>query len=308
MRIPGLRVNARRRGLAVIATTLMCIGCTSPAALESQAASASAREAPNLTPSASITSTPAATPSTTAEPTPQPLPSPPLFGWGDVVAATADGLAVREEPSLSSPLVKELTYSESGFAPTGRDVRLNAGHQIFVNLGPLMLDGRPWYRVESTAQPGEEYASLDFDPGADGSPGRAWVAAADGSTPLLELVKPNAYVTGPGAPVAAGWGDSNWVSDPFVTPDWSGAEHALVASWALGGEAPASCAFSLTLQPAGIEFGQVSLTDSFESGRWVPADGIGLPSGEFTLVVSAGDPADPTAPCPWAMVLTDEQG
>ena len=80
MRIPGLRVNARRRGLAVVAAAIVWAGCAAPATEPTHVPTGSA--------SATSTSTARATPTPSAS---LPIPDPSAAAGWTAVAALGDG-------------------------------------------------------------------------------------------------------------------------------------------------------------------------------------------------------------------------
>ena len=120
MRIPELRVTTSRRSLPLLATTLVCIGCTAPAAQESQAPS----DTPVVTASASATATAMPTPSATSEPSPTPAPTlafePPdgILPPNSIVAVVVDELQLRAGPGLAAA-VTGLASAGERFAVTG---------------------------------------------------------------------------------------------------------------------------------------------------------------------------------------------
>ena len=100
----------------------------------------SASESPSTAPSsvAVASPTPSATADPSATPAPQASPSTPETLEGRVAVATADGLAVREEPSTDGVLVG----------------RVNAGQRLGILAGPVEAEGLEWYRVGPAAPTG----------------------------------------------------------------------------------------------------------------------------------------------------------
>ena len=154
MPIPGLRVNARRRSLAAVATVIMSIGCTAPAALESHTPSISA--AMTVAPVTGPTASPSPTPSAprTAAPSPSASAS---DGRADIAEVVTTDLVVRSLPGTGP---ESQIYSPSLSAPT----------LLYVIDGPVAADGYDWYRVV----PFEGFYTDVPGP----SPGMGWVAAA----------------------------------------------------------------------------------------------------------------------------------
>ena len=182
MRIPELRVTARRRGLLVLATALVCVGCMAPAAQESQAPS----DIPAVTASASASATAKPTPSATSESSAALAPSPTSsqttaqhYSEGDTVAVTGDGLAVRQGPSTAYGLLA----ARRGVEVLSSPYRLTSGEQLIVRAGPLAIDGRDWYSV---AHSDEAIQWTDPDRPDVGFSG--WIAANDGATELIRFV------------------------------------------------------------------------------------------------------------------------
>lgn len=153
MQIPGLRANARRRGMAVLATAVMCIGCTTPAALESHTPSISA--AVTVAP---VEPTAAPSPTSSGPQTAAPSPSATASdGRADIAEVVTTDLVVRSLPGTGP---ESQIYSPSLSAPT----------LLYVIDGPVAADGYDWYRVV----PFEAFHSDQGIP----SPGMGWVAAA----------------------------------------------------------------------------------------------------------------------------------
>jgi len=132
-RLPALaRATDARRSLGVLAVALVILGCTAPAAQESQA--------PSLTPAA--TSSANAAPST---PTPTPTSDPRLA----VVAV--DGLNLREGPGMDEPI----QTVGPGIPSSGEPIRLSAGQRVWV-IESRAFGGESWHHVvvESAFTPG----------------------------------------------------------------------------------------------------------------------------------------------------------
>lgn len=170
MRIPELRVTAYR--LAVLATALVCIGCTTPGTQESQALS----DPPSATASASASATATSTPADTSEPSATPAPTlafePPegLLPPNSIVVAVVDQLQLRDGPGLDADV-------------TGLAL---AGEQFMVSgwFGPVVRDGLDWYRLRPAV-------GGDLD---------AWAAAGSGADRYLEVVEPSCPSGDPDTP------------------------------------------------------------------------------------------------------------
>ena len=113
MLFPELRVTARRRGLLVLATALVSIGCAAPGTQESQAPS----DTPAATASASASATAAPTPSATSEPSATPAPllafelPDDILPPNSIVVVVVDELQLRAGPGLAAAV--------TGLAPAG---------------------------------------------------------------------------------------------------------------------------------------------------------------------------------------------
>ena len=112
------------------------------------------------------------------------LPSGP-YAWNQLLSVTADGLAVRRAPTTSA----ELAFGAHWDAATGNwvgtsdEVRLDAGYQVRVSLGPVARDGFDWYEVTNTVEPGAESDVIQWDVDNDGVyADSGWIAAAQGET------------------------------------------------------------------------------------------------------------------------------
>ena len=169
MRIPELRVTTSRRSLALLATTLVCIGCTAPADQESQVPSQTA--ASTATPMRSASAIPSTAPS--ASPTPDPTATlaptlafeapPGVLPPGSFAVVTGDGLRLRETPTLDGRVV----------------TTLRAGDRVSVGIGRwTSSDGTEWYEVVA---------------GEDGG----WAAAGTGDERFLALETPTCPTGGP---------------------------------------------------------------------------------------------------------------
>jgi hypothetical protein len=125
----------------------------SPSQSPADPAAPSQSARPSATPRPTPVATPVATPVSTPEPTNEPTDSPvdphrpnivrhelPMVG-----RVTADDVAVRELPDLDAPLVTgSSTTDEYEQFP---NLRLDAGHEVIVQIGPVFADGLSWYYV-----------------------------------------------------------------------------------------------------------------------------------------------------------------
>jgi hypothetical protein len=206
---------------------------------------------------------------------------------------------VRRVPSLSGAPVFAVRWdlTRGLWAATSDEVRLNAGYQLRVALGPIKREGIIWYRVWSPAQPGqssEEMVLLDAD--ADDQFGdEAWIAAAQGAESYLEpMPDPDGQLTN--APLLFVAGSSGtFVSEPFD------AATQVVGDWALSTNDLAPCDFMVTLEPAGAVLATDSLEGFLTEGRI--ASSTDLTAGELRVRVTSGVRDHPEAACSWALAI-----
>jgi hypothetical protein len=300
--VPVLRATARR-SLGVLAAALVIAGCTPPAARESQspadsqAASPSASEAQ---PTASI-GTPSASPSLHTG-----------FDYSDILRVEVNGLAVRQAPSLTSPLAQGYRGSELITAqPTG-DVRIDAGYFVRVELGPLWNGDTAWYLV----WPAEDArlhnntgtwwdSNGDFATGGGVDPG--WVAASVGENLYLTLYR---------QPEPGEIEQYRWIEQGFLMVSGTGnyesgpqARHDLFGfNWVVAVDGHFSpCPFSISLVPEDgaepVVVIQTSTTDVEQGPVTGPGSQIELPWGSsaggtwdsFAVSINSG--------CTWAVGL-----
>lgn len=119
---------------------------------------------PLRTPEPTSTTQPTGTPEPTAaptaepaaSPTPEPTPDPgdvPVFGAGELVATTTDGLRLRRLPGVDRQIVVQ---------------RLPTGSELVVEMGPIHVDGFGWYLVSRVddEDPGRGWIAAGYDPDA----------------------------------------------------------------------------------------------------------------------------------------------
>jgi hypothetical protein len=126
---PELRITDRRRRLAALATALVCIGCTAPAAQQSQVPSGTVAVTGSAHPSASSSPTPVPpTPSATSEPTGTPAAS---FGY-----EAPEGMLPPGSPQLTplaSGPTERLQGSHSPAARSGTREKRHSGTSATVS-------------------------------------------------------------------------------------------------------------------------------------------------------------------------------
>ena len=223
------------------------------------------------------------------------LPSGP-YAWNQLLSVTADGLAVRRGPTTSA----ELAFGAHWDAATGNwvgtsdEVRLDAGYQVRVSLGPVARDGFDWYEVTNTVEPGAESDVIQWDVDNDGVyADSGWIAAAEGETLFVEPAPDSAEVPNPPLEFAAG-SSGSFLSAPFQAAGDIG------GTWVLVTDELAPCEFTVTLEPSGEALVDFSLIGVYEYGAHGAAQ---LPAGEYRLRVTAGVDGHPEAACPWSLVL-----
>ncbi|MGH2380371.1 MAG: hypothetical protein ACRDG7_04010 [Candidatus Limnocylindria bacterium] len=304
-----------RRSSVLVALTVLVTACGQAAAVPSQPVSE--QPSPTAKPTASPTHTPTAAPTAPPTATPTPAPSsdpdsptadaPPSFAWGDSVRVTADGLAVRRDPYTHAPFVRGLAYDPVSLErlPIDGDLRLTAGHQLIVNLGPLVLDGIPWYRVHTGLQPGEtsdEMITWDADGDGEGSDS-GWIAGGSADDPYLEATPnvPEGHEHGP-SPLVSASGVGNFTSQPFT------ADYQVGGSYALSTRDVAPCMFRVVLRPTGEDLVNTGLEGLFAQDEFDSSATSALPAGEYVVEVESGVPGQPAAECPWTLVVVQNVG
>lgn len=127
---------------------------SAPAEQPSESPSERPSEQPVATPRPSRPASPAETP--TEQPTVAPTPTPFVLVEHDlpmIGRVTADGVAVRTLPEVDAPIV-------NGNNPNDEVVdvvRLRAGDEVIVMVGPVMADGYSWYEVVAGARGPAQY-------------------------------------------------------------------------------------------------------------------------------------------------------
>jgi hypothetical protein len=179
------------------------------------------------------------------------------------------------------------------------EVRVNEGHYVFVDAGPLVVAGVAWYRVINVAQPGDEPEdTLRWD--ADGDDSRfdaGWVAGGDARTSFLVPDEPppsNGPSHGHGLdPLLLMAGAGNATSDPFFT------DVPVGISWHAADPDGDACDMSITLEPASIDMGSLHV-ERFASGDdWWPRDGSPT-GGDYRIDVQSD--------CSWSLRVSIIQG
>lgn len=299
------------RAVGIMATALLAIGCAAPAAQVSQGPSATHGAWTTASPAPETPAQTTAAPPATPTPTPATAPSasPPVstgFQYADILRVEVDGLAVREAPSLTSPLAQGYRAVEGSVEPTG-DVRLDAGYLVSVHLGPLRSGDLVWYLVWPAVDgrlhynPGPWWDS-NGDFGTVGGVDPGWVAGSVGDDQYVTLFRrPEPHEIDQNVVMVSGTAD--YESGPQPRHDLWGFNWAVAAT-----DNASPCAFSVTLEPdeGGAEpvVAVEASTDDVAQGPVTgPGSQISLPWGP-----SAGGPWDSFAVsiksgCSWAVYL-----
>lgn len=293
------QMHATRRTPALILLALLT-GCSST----NDASLAVPTSAPSPTAHASASplavSPSAAVPSPSTATTASATPSGPTgaYAWGDLLEVTGDGLALRLAPSTSGAIVMGSRWDadRATWVPTAEEVRLRAGDVVRVALGPIERESFTWYRVfedPSTAEPID--GDLGWDANQDGVTAfeQGWIANARGEERYVEALSdplgPNWNL-----PLVFAAGSSRtFESEPFQASIAIRVDYALVT----GNLAP--CDLTITLETLGEVLVDTSLIGMLEEGEVMSS--TELPEGDYTVVVTAGVPGSPEAPCGWAI-------
>jgi hypothetical protein len=214
---------------------------------------------------------------------------------------TVDGLAVRAGPGSSYPLIDgyALDAARTAEVLVTDEVRVNEGHYVYVDAGPLNVAGVPWYRVINIDQPGDEPEdTLRWD--ADGDDSRfdaGWVAGGDATTSFLVPDEPpptNGPSHGHGPdPLLLLAGTGNATSEPFFT------DVPVGISWHAADPDGDACDISITLEPASIDMGSQHI-ERFASGDdWWPREGSPT-EGDYRIEVQSS--------CSWSLRVSIIQG
>ena len=146
-------------------------------ACSSQAVSPSMRAAParvESSPSARVTVMPTSpTASREAEATDL-LPA-------SIVEVTVDGLAVRRGPGTAYEQLGAARFTANGVEPLGTPYRLMEGEELYIQEGPLRVDGTAWYSVRYLGD------VMWVTPGGTDSTVEGWVAAGEGGIAYLQV-------------------------------------------------------------------------------------------------------------------------
>lgn len=235
-----------------------------------------------------------------ATPSPAPTPLAAEFAHGDVVEVVVDGLAVRAEPFESARLVSAWESVDDEWRQVEDEVRLDAGHLVAVQLGPIPIGEIVWYRVREMVQPGQD-PTRHWDATGEGPQGESdgWIAVRVGDDPYVRMHEQGGEAPGWMSVLASG--NAEFVSDPFPRHD------NLHLEWALSlGSRPGPCGFQVTAEGAdaatsagaAVPMVSESLDEPFREGRATfraadlePIQG----SEQFRLRVAAD--------CDWALTL-----
>jgi hypothetical protein len=292
------RQPAWRMPLIIAVVAVLAIGAGVALALALGGRDGTASESPTAT--ASPSPDPAETPAGSPEPTgtPEPTASPDgevaLFAPWQSVLVTVDGLAVRRGPGTDFDLVSSYRYDAGSDSEVldEEGVRLDTGHYLWVEDGPLVIDGVPWYRVyDSLPQTEPRDGPARWD--ADGDEFRAdagWVAGGLGAQAYLvpeEAPEPDGPVVGEGPdPYAIIYGTGGHATEPFTPVAPVGIR------WAAAAPDGGSCTITFRLEPAGVEMASVRVDRWAIGDAFWPEDGS-LPDGDQRVEVETD--------CTWSL-------
>lgn len=312
------RQPARRKTLiiAVVALLAVAAGAAIALALSGPGGTASGSPSPSPSPDASQTPEPADSPEPTVTPTLAPSGSPgPTAGpsptpdgelaliapWQSV-RVTVSGLAVRRGPGTQYELVSNYRYDDETNTEVleAEEVRLDEGHFLWAEDGPLVIDGVPWYRVYDSlpqTEPRDDIGRWD----ADGDEFRAdpgWVAGGSGSDAYLvpdEAPEPSGPIYGEGPdPYAITFGTGDGRTDAFDLGLPVGVR------WAAAAPEGGSCSIFIRLEPAGIEIVSMDVDEWGVGDDFWPKDMSSGPTGEHWLEVETD--------CTWSLRAVPVQG
>ena len=257
----------------------------------SAAASPRASAAPRVTASASTSAGP-----TTA------VPPYDLVGPWQTARVVVNGLAVRSGPSTSDPLIEAYRWDDATDTEVQAtdDVRLADGHYVFIELGPIVINGAPWYLVNNSDRQDEAHVAageLRWD--ADGDEFRfdsGWVAGGDATNPWI--VADELPPLAPGTPV---YGDA---PDPYALAHDIGSQRTtsfvldapVGIRWAAAAPDGGTCRIVMTLEPLGLEMLATDITGWRIGDDYWPRDydfQEPLPSGDHWIEVETD--------CSWSL-------
>lgn len=248
----------------------------SPAERSSPTASADATGAPTAPPSPTATGDASASPTEGAGPTASPDGETALFVPWQSARVTVGGLAVRRGPGTSFDLVSSYRYDTATNAEVldEEEVRLDAGHFVWVEDGPLVIDGVPWYRVYDTlpqTDSRDEPARWDAD-GDEFFTDAGWVAGGIGGEAYLvpdEAPEPDGPVHGDSPePHVVMFATGDDTTEPF-----SGGASPVGIRWAAAAPDGGSCSISFGLEPAGVTMASVEVDGWATGDAFWPEDG-----------------------------------
>jgi hypothetical protein len=281
-------------GIAFALTLGRPDGTASQSPTPTASPSAEPVETPADSPEPTGTIDPAATPADSPEPTASPTGEVALFAPWQSARVTVDGLAVRRGPGTDFDLVSSYRYdadTNTEVLDEG-EVRLDDGHYVWVEDGPLVIDGVPWYRVYDSlpqTEPREEPARWDAD-GDDFRADAGWVAGGSGSEAYLvpeDAPEPDGPVGGEGPePYAIIFETGGDATEPF-SPD-----AAVGIRWAAAAPDGGSCTITFRLEPAGVEMASVQVDRWAIGEAFWPEDGS-VPEGEQRVEVETD--------CTWSL-------
>lgn len=288
------------------ALVLVVAGCSaSPAATPSSSPTDPSQSPPLVaspTPTAEPTSAPPSSPANTPQPSPGAMRD---LGSFLGVRVAVDGLAVRRGPGTSYEMLaayRWVTPSNTEELATD-ELRVDSGHYLFIEHGPLTVNGIPWFQVANVQQPDETSDDmLRWD--ADGDEFRGdygWVAgeSANGDPFLVaeEIPPVPGPVPGPGPePYALLAGTGSATTDEFAVMG-----RVLIRWYAIDPE-EADCTIELTVEPTGEVIASFSV-DGLTNGEGAfPAEPSSDEAYEGDMAISV------ETDCTWSLHVVPEAG
>jgi hypothetical protein len=211
-----------------------------------------------------------------------------------------NGLAVRTGPGATYPFVAGYRV-DTEVLITG-EVRVDDGSYLWIEDGPLVINGVPWYHVTNTLRQTDQASDELLVWDADGDEFRSdsgWVAGGDGASSFLVADEPpppppDTQVFGGGpSPFALMSGLGNGTSEPFQTYAPVG------AVWYAADPGGQECDLTVTLQPDGVDMGSDHVQGWGHGDEWWPRDGSVLEGDHWLEILSD---------CSWSLRAHPIQG
>jgi hypothetical protein len=157
----------------------------------------------------------------------------------DVLRVVADGVVVREGPSVENPALESIRDGQ----PIG-DARLQAGDYVSVEMGPLRAGDEPWYLVWPARADQLRHGPASWrKAGADGGSYPGWILASANGEDLFSVhLRPDPAEGLPEGPTLMSAGAGDYASPPQPRHD------LFSINWAAAPN-DGTCQFTLRLVP-----------------------------------------------------------